>query len=667
MLFQKLSRHADAKERHRANGTEQRGFLMADSPMFLPSLDDVLASWSCDGKYKKPRGVQRQIFKFGAEHRWNFTVEAPTGSGKTRAMWTILQAFKNCSPKSGELVWVVPNKAILAQHLAECPKGTVEHVYGQNEYECPWAASDFSGEPSGLITEARLRDAREQYELPHVDEVPDFLCRKCPHFVCQETGQTEEPGVLPCPYYFDRYRTRQGGIVLCTWAFFLFTHLFVPKKQYKPPSALVIDEVHTVGDLTRCALSFDITDWHLEQCITLLKRIEAREWKKLRAFRTEMRRIVKRKPPREETLLKDAEVAKLLDLLIEIDGDVIASDLEAAVDKGLVDKKRDLKTINAIERLTRDLRRYITSFEYSLEDPRTGRKPLQYTCAYYVSEPQGGKVQYKLVVRSWAVSSLIKKMLSPCTMAFSATIGKDPEMLKFDCGIEAPLLRLGSNFPVENTRIYMPDDTPDLAYRAQKRFGTSKVLKRVARAAKRCADRGVRTLVIVVSEKERQMFLEYAQRAKLNAVSYGNERTAKEAALAFRDRGEGDCLVGTEAVYATGIDLPYQPRAMERSAPIIFILRPGLPNPHSAEAQFAQKRFGRQYWALQTWKAMLKALQARGRNVRGVRDLGCAIFISQQFRSIVFPSLPVWLEKAYRRGITFDQAVRDALKLVAGE
>lgn len=631
----------------------------------IPTLDDVLGSWSYHDQYKNgPRKVQREIFEFGAKHRWNFIVEAPTGSGKTAAMYTILKAFENSGAK-GELLWVVPNKAILAQHLAEFP--FVKHMYGQNEYDCPWAASDFTKDPGSLVTAAQLPMIREQSELPRVDEIPYFMHPKCPHYVDQKTGQTVHQGALECAYFRDRYSARQGGIVLCTWAFFLFTHLFVPKKQYQPPAALVIDEVHTIGDLTRSCLSFDITDWHLEECVKLLKRIEAKDWEKLRAFRSEMRKIVKRKPPGEETPLKDPEIRRLLDILVEIDGDGIESDLEDAVAQGLVDEKAEIKTMNAIGRLTRDLRRYVTSFEYSLETEE--HKPLQYTCAFYVAEkPKDRKVQYKLVVRAWYVAGLIQKMLSPHTVSFSATIGKDPDQLKFDCGIEGPVLRLGSDFPVEHTRIYMPDDTPDLAYRAQKRRGTGQVLKRIARAAKRCADQKLRSLVIVVSEKERKMFLEHAKTAKLNVMSYGeNGRTAKEAVLAFRDGGEGDCLVGTEAMYATGIDLPYRPQDMEKSVPLIFILRPGLPNPRSAEAQFASKRFGRRYWALQQWKAMLKALQGRGRNVRGVRDLGCAIFISQQFRSIVFPSLPVWLERAYRRGVTFDQAVREVKEFVLGK
>ncbi|TSC71624.1 MAG: hypothetical protein G01um101438_1001 [Parcubacteria group bacterium Gr01-1014_38] len=634
----------------------------------IPSLDDVLGAWSYDGKYRNGwRGVQRQIFEFGAQHRWNFTTEAPTGSGKTRAMWTILKAFENIGVE-GELLWVVPNKAILAQHLAECPPSSVKAVYGQSEHDCPWHASHFTKDPGRLVTADQLPAIRERIALKRVDEIPHYMHGPCPHFVDQRTGRTVQPGALGCQYYLDRYQARQGGIVLCTWAFFLFTHLFIKKDQYQPPAALVIDEVHTIGDLTRSCLSFDITDSHLERCIALLKRIEASEWKKLREFRTVMREIVKRKPLGEETLLKDAEVWRLFDILRAIDSDAIDRDLQAAKSDGRIDPEAELDTEAAIARLTRDLPRYVGSFERSLEgwDPQRhreekGKKPLQYTCAFYVSEvAENAQVECKLVVRSWYVASSIRKMLSPHTMSFSATIGKDPDNLKFDTGIDAPILRLGSDFPVKNTRIYMPDDTPDLAYRAQKRYGTGKALKRMARAAKRCADQGLRSLVIVVSDKERRMFLEHAKTAQLNVMSYGeNGRTVKEAALAFRDEGKGDCLVGTEAMYATGIDLPYHPQDMEKSVPLIFILRPGLPNPRSAEAQFASKRFGRRYWALQQWKAMLKALQGRGRNVRSVRDLGCTIFVSQQFRSIVFPSLPVWLEKAYRRVKTLDLAVRE--------
>jgi Rad3-related DNA helicase len=166
-------------------------------------------------------------------------------------------------------------------------------------------------------------------------------------------------------------------------------------------------------------------------------------------------------------------------------------------------------------------------------------------------------------------------------------------------------------------------------------------------------------LVVTISNVERQKFLTMAIEEGLDAISYGNGITPKQAALVFRDENKGDVLVGTAANYAEGLDLPKQ------TAPVIFFLKPGYPNPQDPGTIFEVKRWGGQRWALWNWRVMQQALQVRGRNVRSRSDIGVCFFISQQFRRVLFAALPEWLKKAYRRDFTFEQCLADAEKLLS--
>jgi Rad3-related DNA helicase len=163
--------------------------------------------------------------------------------------------------------------------------------------------------------------------------------------------------------------------------------------------------------------------------------------------------------------------------------------------------------------------------------------------------------------------------------------------------------------------------------------------------------------VVTISNAEREKFLMLCMEEGVDAISYGNGVTAKEAAQEFKD-GKGECLVGTAANYSEGVDLPKQ------LAPVIFFLRPGYPNPKDPGTIFEERRWGGQRWVLWNYRIMNQALQVRGRNIRRQSDLGVTIFVSQQFKRILFASLPEWLEKAYRNGFTLDQALADAEKLL---
>jgi hypothetical protein len=98
---------------------------------------------------------------------------------------------------------------------------------------------------------------------------------------------------------------------------------------------------------------------------------------------------------------------------------------------------------------------------------------------------------------------------------------------------------------------------------------------------------------------------------------------------------------------------------------VIFVLRPSYPNPRDPGTQFEEERWGGQRWAIWNWRAMQQSLQVRGRNIRGRSDIGVTFFVSQQFRRIVFGALPRHLQPVYKGEMTFEDALRDAEKLLA--
>jgi len=598
---------------------------MAKHPQH-PSLPLLQACFPKNGEYRHgPRTIQENIMEFVSKNGSSI-IEAPTGTGKTAVEYAVLRACQKQGYKHCFLI--TPNKTILTQIVNEGFEG-VKIALGRNEHLCLY------------------------YDEPRkADEIPCSMLKSCPHRVDQTTGETHTKGATPCSYLQQKFEAMQGGVVVCTMAFYLFTHLF--GRDSEEQNALVVDEAHRIADVVRSCLSYEITDHHIGKSVELLERIEAKEAKILKKFLSSLKRIAKNKAKKEGVLLDPQEIKRLIDILEEIDVGTLVEKIEKAVRSHLIDPKEDCETLKHLEVLTRDLRRYIRSFEYSLATDQ--RKPLNYTCAYYTQE-QEGKSKHKLVIKCYYVAPLIRKILPEFNVSFSATIGK-PDNFGFETGIRGPFLSLDSGFPVDHTRVYLPTDTPNLAMNVRRPRDLTQVLRRVAKASKRLSEKGHRSLVVTISNVEREKFLMLCAEENVDAISYGNGVTAKEAAQQFKD-GKGDVLVGTAANYSEGVDLPKQ------IAPVIFFLRPGYPNPKDPGTIFEERRWGGQRWVLWNYRIMNQALQVRGRNIRRQSDLGVTIFISQQFRRVLFASLPEWLEKAYRNSLTFDEALADAEKLLA--
>lgn len=571
--------------------------------------------------------------------------ELPTGSGKTAIGFTFLRAFER--RRGAPLFYIVPNKVLVEQVRLLHPE--VTSVYGRNEYPCLYYEK-----PKRKLTKAHVTALYADKENLKADEIPCSLLTDCPHRVDQITGKTKETGAFPCPYLQAKYEAKESKIVVSTMAFYLFTQAF--SQEWPKPEALVIDEAHRIAQVFRTCLSYEITDWHLSQAGELLERIDAREAEVVETFRKTMIRIIKKKRERTPTLLEDGEIEKLLQTLRPINAEKLAEKIGRAVESGRIDAKKDRETLKRLEVLTHDLPRYIKSFEYSLEEE--GRHALNYTFAYYTRELEEGKrVQYRLFVKSYYVAPLVRKLLGRHSLAYSATIG-DKDVFGWETGIKrADKHEFPSLFPVENARVFMPTDTPNLAVKSRKRGDLNKTLRRIAKAAKNFARNGQRSLIVVVSNAEREKFVTFAEDEHLSVISYGNGIAAKDAVALFK-KGEGDALVGTVANYGEGIDLP------RGIAPIIFFLRPGYPSPADPATQFEERRFGNRRWALWNWRVMIEALQVRGRNIRSSKDLGVTFFMSQQFRGFLYPSLPEWLKPAYQGKKTFEQCVEEAKDLL---
>ncbi len=608
------------------------------------SLNALQASFPRGGRYANgPWKGQDEMMEFLAQNG-SAVVESPTGSGKTAVAKAWLEA--SVQRDGGTSFFVTPNKTLVGQIREEFPD--VKIALGRCEHPCLY----YQGQ--SVIGDEELVQLTLDSKTIKADEVPCSMLKACPHRVDQTTGETFEPGATACPYLQQKFEAKQGGVVVCTTSFYLFTQLF--SHEFPETGALVIDEAHRIAEIVRSSLSYDITDYHLERSIELLTRIDAPEVEVLEKFLASMKYICKKRKLDEPVLLTDAELRRLMVILEDVDSGKLLSRIEKAVRNGTIDAKEDRVALKKLETLVRDLRRYSHSFEYSLETEE--RKPLNYTCAFYKFEKgERDLVECKLVVRCYYVAPLIRKILPPLTVAFSATIG-DPEIFGHETGIRFPCLQLQSNFPSGNTRLYLPTDTPNLAMNTRTARDMTQSIRKIARAAKRFALKGHRSLVVTISNDERDKFLQLAKEEKLEAISYGNGVTAKQAAIKFKE-GVGDCLVGTASNYAEGVDLPKQ------TAPIIFFLRPGYPVPTDPGTQFEEKRFGGARWALWNWRVMQQALQVRGRNVRSTRDVGVTFFISQQFKKIVWGALPPWLEKSYRSDLPFENCIRDAEDLLS--
>ena len=578
--------------------------------------------------YPRIRNVQKEALEIIPNGSAIF--EAPTGSGKTAIGMTFLKALLQKGART--VIYATITKAQASQIKAWFPE--VKVVFGRNEYRC----SFYQGKVTAEDAPCTVLD--------------------CPHRI-DDSGQTKEPDVEPCSYLQARYEANQGGIIVCTVAFYLLVKLFAKNKEWKTVDGLVFEEAHRVARMARNCLKWEITDYHLKRNIELLERIDVDEALVLKKFLRKMMRIVKKRKDLGPTLLEDEEIQALLEELLDIDSQKLLNKVKEAVEKRLIDPVEERETLKKLETIAHEIPRYVRAFEYSLETEE--RKPLSFTYGFYVKtlSPRQ-RVQYKLVVQSYYVAPIIRKISSPYTLAYSATIG-DPNVFAFETGIDAPFHSFASEFPVKNTRIFLPTDTPNLSFRMRRKRDPQKALRIIAEKCRYLASHGIRSLVIVISEFERERFLNCCQRLEVDCISYGNGIKPREAIEAFKE-GKAKVLVGTAANFGEGIDLPKQ------LAPAIFFLRPGYPRPRDPSAEFEKRRFGESMcWKLWNWRVMIEALQVRGRNVRSARDLGVTFFISQQFRNFLYSSLPEWLKDAYNGKQTLDDTVKETVQLVEQE
>ncbi|OJI06453.1 hypothetical protein BK004_03495 [bacterium CG10_46_32] len=604
--------------------------------------------WQSSFPHAKMLVNQEASFNHIAESGLTALIEAPTGSGKTATGYTFLSAIALRARKSpqfkGRLVYVAPNKALVGQVQNMHPD--VKVALGRNEHTCSY----YDG-------------------IHQADEVPcSFLVRsgRCGHYVNQETGATLEFGAEPCSYYQQIYEAKRGiGILACTDAFWLFTHLFNP-KQWPQPMGLVLDEVDRLADIVRRCLSYEISDWRIERAINLLEKVGSVQVQYLSSFLRTLNRVVSKKPALEPILLDDEEIRQLFEKVGRISADVIKSDLDAAIASNKVDPMAEREILKQIETLCFDISRYVRSLGYALPnrrgkgDERKRDAPLSYAYAYHKSERDAGAhVQNKVVVCSYWVRPLIRKLFGKNTLAYSAFVG-DKTILDYEAGVDFPLISLRSQFPASNARLYVPSDSPNLAYNEQDVGDMAKTLRHIAISTRRFAERGFRSLLLTVSNRERELlYVACAELKGLDAISYGSGVTARAAADRFKE-GEGDALIGVLSHYGTGLDLP------GKIANIVFLLRPNFPPPKDPMAQFEIRRAERikkSHWPVWYWRAYREALNAQGRPIRSADDKGVAFFISQQFKKRLFNILPEHLESAYRSRLTWDQCEKDALKL----
>ncbi len=575
--------------------------------------------------YPKMRNAQKSVFTILSTDN-PLLCEAPTGSGKTAIGYTYLKAE---TASGGQGYYVVPTKTLVDQIVQLHPDMTV--VYGRNEYPC-------------LYYDNECR----------ADEIPCSLLKDCPHRVDLETGETKVPGVKPCAYLMAKYKARHARLVACTSSYYFFEAL----KAKELPSALVIDEIHMWADSIRNMLSYKITDYQLEQFAKVLVSVGCSEEARIiRKFKNAMIGVVKKyRSGRNTTLIEDNDLKLLLRILLNLKRANVEEKIQKAISKGKLDKKADREFLQELDRFSGDLYRYIKSLELSLttED----RLPMTFVYGYwdrYLME--GKKVQYQLTIQSYAIAGLTKKKLLPKKyLALSATIG-DPRMIQMETGVHAKFATLPSEFPIENTRIFSPTDVPDLSVKGMKSNDKNKMIRAILRTAKKASRSGVRSLVIVVSEAERQKIVSFSKEENVSVVTYGDGIRPKDAIKRFRD-GEGIVLLGTEAQFGQGIDLP------GGIAEFIFYLRPGYPLPTDPQAQFEELRYGNQRWALWTWRVIIKMLQARGRNNRSAKDRGCIFLMSMQFKRFTYGGLPEWLKPAYVGDKDLDGCYREAMKLI---
>lgn len=558
-------------------------------------------------------------------------LQAPTGTGKTALGYTFLKG--HCG-KTDNGFYVCPSKTLVDQVVSLYPE--IMPMYGRNEYSCLYYEDEYKA-----------------------DRVPCSILKECPHRVDLVTGKTFERDAKRCPYLEAKFKSRQSPLVACTTNYYFFEAL--SKTREGLPEAIVIDEVHEFSNSIRRMLSYNITDYRLNQFWELLSAIDCQsEAKLIMTFKEEMIKTIREHANRGRftTLLQDESLKQLLRILLKLERSNIDEKIRKAIGLKKIDVKEDRELLRDLDIFTNDLYRYIRSLEFALDSK--DRKPLSYVFGHWDRKlEEGKKVQYTLTIQSYRIAGLTEnKLLPEKYLAYSATIGSDPNMLQMDTGIKGKFIDLKSEFPIENSNIFMPDDVPDLSVKGSRHNDKNRALRKILAGCKTGVRNGIRSLIVVVSEVEREKCLKFSEEEGLKAISYGDGIKPKEAVRRFRD-GEGDILIGTEAQFGQGIDLP------DGICGFIFYLRPGYPIPDDPQAQFEERIYGNNRWSLWTWRVILKMLQARGRNQRSATDKGCIFLMSLQFKRFTYGGLPEWLRPSYVSQITFDNAISRGIKLLS--
>ena len=589
--------------------------------------------------YSSFRPVQEEALELALNSLNGFTLEIPTGEGK--AGIGIALALKALADGKTAF-YVVPTKQLVDQICREFPRIT-HAVYGRAEYECLY----YHGSDKSVSAA----------------ESPCYML-KCPHRVNQETGETQDPTVEPCPYYLAKHRGLQaadtGKIIVCTTAFFLMNRLLVGGWNMENVF-VVFDEGHGIAEDARGIFEHNLTDYHLKQAIAALETVCPDEAQKLQGFLTTFSDLARAKLSDRSKLLTEDETARLLSTLRGFDNAEAEAAIRDALQSGVLDPVENREVVKTLETAVRGIPRFLRSLQFAL--PKDGHNPLNYVVAFWYKrdaedpKTQRRRVEYCLSIKTYFVAPLIRKAAGDEVIAMSATIG-EPRIFGFETGLTMPHQAFTSSFDVKRTRIYMPSDTPNLSHRKAGNDGQRKAEKQLVETAVTFKASAIRSLIVVVSEEERLRISERARKAGLVPMTYGAGGTARQISQRFKS-GEGDVLIGTFAQYGEGTDLPGS------IAQAILVLRPGYQRPDDPMTQFELRRFTQSHcWSLWNYRVMQQALQVRGRNIRTLEDCGVTIFFSQQFSSFLYGSLPEWLKPAYVGKKPLEQCIQDALNLL---
>lgn len=606
----------------------------------IPTVEDVLSAFPL----AHPRTIQCEAIDFVVDNGFDALCEIPTGEGKT----ALLIALGRAWIRSGRspVFYLVPSKTLVTQIQRDFA-GDVQVVLGRSEYECLY-----------YTDHGKKVDAAQS---------PCYMLR-CKHRVNQETGEVEEPDASPCPYFQAKYDAREfalsGKIIVTTMAFFLMNRFSVPSwRDMDMKNALVLmDEVHDIAEVARDLFEYRMTHDHLWKVGDILIELGSKQADKVHDLARTITRIAKSRRAEHPELLKDEEIGQLIAALEHVDAEVIESRLREAIEATNLDPVADRGTIKIIENILRGIPRFLRSLRYALRNEETDRNPLNYVVAFRYDEESvdetSPKAQTWVAIKSYFVVPLIRRACDSRVVGVSATIGQ-AEIFGHESGLRMPFRSFGSSFDPKKTRIFVPRDTPDLSVRRMRNGDLRLAMVMTAHAVHAMRQAGHRSLIVTVSDAERQKMKKAFEKQGLEVMTYGSDIKPKEAATRFKD-GKGDVLLGTDANYGQGVDLP------NGTAPFIMVLKPGWQLPDDPMTQFEERRFPQSHcWRLWTYRVMKTALQVRGRNIRSGDDRGVTIFISRQFRRFVFRSLPEALKESYDESKTLEECVAAAIALLA--